>query len=126
MGQQDDLAALVGNFGDGRGDTLEPGRVGNAAVLHGNVEVDAQQHALGLDVDVIEGTKTLGHGISYEPPWVIFGQSSFLRVGSGLILLPDRKNRNSRPPTIATSRMRATSCRIMAFPGLREASLQQL
>ena len=33
------------------------GRVGNAAVLHGHVEVDAQQHALALYVDVIEGAE---------------------------------------------------------------------
>ena len=42
MRKQDDLAALVGNFGDGWRDALEPGRVGNAAVVHGHVEVDAQ------------------------------------------------------------------------------------
>ena len=57
MGEQDDLAALVGNFGDGRCDALEPRRVGDAAVLHGHVEVDAQQHALALHVDVIEGAE---------------------------------------------------------------------
>ena len=57
MREQDDLAALVGNFGDGRRDALEPGRVGDAAVFHGHVEVDAQQHALALHVDVIEGAE---------------------------------------------------------------------
>jgi len=36
---------------------LEPCRVGDAAVLHGHVEVDAQQHALALHVDVIEGAE---------------------------------------------------------------------
>ena len=57
MREQDDLAALVGNFGDGRRDALEPRRVGDAAVFHGHVEVDAQQHALALHVDVIEGAE---------------------------------------------------------------------
>ena len=57
MGEQDDLAAFAGNLGDGRRDTLKPGRVGDAAVLHGDVEVDAQQHALALHVDVIEAAQ---------------------------------------------------------------------
>ena len=61
MREQDDLAALVGNFGDGRRDALEPCRVGDAAVFHGHVEVDAQQHALALHVDVIEGAEAFGH-----------------------------------------------------------------
>ena len=57
MREQDHLAALVGDLGDGRRDALEPGRVGDAAVFHGHVEVDAQQHALALHVDVIEGAE---------------------------------------------------------------------
>ena len=60
MREQDDLAALVGNFGDRRCDALEPGRVGDAAILHRHVEVDAQQHALALYVDVIEGAECSG------------------------------------------------------------------
>ena len=32
-------------------------RIGDAAVFHGHVEVDAQQHALALYVDVIEGAE---------------------------------------------------------------------
>src|SRR3982074_608731 len=55
------LAALVGNFSDGRRDALEPGGIGDAAVLHGHVEIDAQQHALALHVDVIEGAECFGH-----------------------------------------------------------------
>ena len=57
MGEQDDLAALGGNLGDGRRDALEPCRIGDAAAFHGHVEVDAQQHALALHVDVIEGAE---------------------------------------------------------------------
>ncbi len=57
MREQDDLAALAGNFRDGRGDALEPRGVADLAVLHGNVEVDAQQHAFALYVDVIEGAE---------------------------------------------------------------------
>ncbi len=57
MGEQDHLAALVGNLGDGGGNALEPGGVGDAAAFHGHVEVDAQQHALALHVDVVEGAE---------------------------------------------------------------------
>jgi hypothetical protein len=41
MGEQDDLAALVRNFGDGRRHALEPRRIADAAVFHGHVKVDA-------------------------------------------------------------------------------------
>jgi hypothetical protein len=68
MRKQDDLAALVGNFGDGRRDALKPGRVGDAAVLHGHVEVDAQQYALGLYVDVIEGAEFVHASLSASWP----------------------------------------------------------
>src|ERR1700681_1216424 len=61
MRQQDDLAALVGYFGDGRRDALEPGGVGDAAVLHWHIEIDAQQHAFAPHVDVIEGAACFGH-----------------------------------------------------------------
>src|SRR5450432_3389520 len=57
MRQQYYLAALVGNLGDGGRYTFEPGRVADAAVLHRHVEIDAQQHALALHVDVIEGAE---------------------------------------------------------------------
>ena len=76
MGEQDDLAALVRNFGDGRRDALEPGRVGNAAVLHGHVEVDAQQHALALYVDVIEGAECFRHWRSLVPGGTAAGSAA--------------------------------------------------
>ncbi len=57
MREQDDLAALAGDFGDGRRDALQPRGVGDAAIFHGHVEVDAQQHAFALYVDVIEGAE---------------------------------------------------------------------
>ena len=59
MRQQDHPAALVGNSVMVGADALEPRGVGDAAVFHGNVEVDAQQHALALHVDVIEGAEDL-------------------------------------------------------------------
>jgi hypothetical protein len=57
MGQQDHLAALVGQLDDPGRYAFEPGGVGDAAVFHGHVEIDAQQHALALHVDVIEGAE---------------------------------------------------------------------
>ena len=57
MREQNDLAALVGDFSNGRRDPLEPGGVADAAIFHGHVEIDAQQHALALHVDVIEGAE---------------------------------------------------------------------
>ena len=62
MGQQDDLGVGAREFQDRRGDTLDPGRVGDDAVLHRHIEVDAQQDALAGDVaDVVEGAEG-GHG----------------------------------------------------------------
>ena len=60
MRQQDHLAALVGDLGDGRGDFFDAGRVRDLAVLHGHVEIDAQQDALALHVGVVEATKSHG------------------------------------------------------------------
>ena len=46
MREQDHLAALVGDFRDGRRHALDAGRVADLAVVHRHVEVDPQQHAL--------------------------------------------------------------------------------
>ena len=52
--KQDDLAAAVGDLGDGRGIALDARDVGHFAVVHGNVEVDADEDAFALDVGVVE------------------------------------------------------------------------
>ena len=54
MRKQNDLAAFVRDFRDGRRDALDARRVGHAAVLRRNVEIDAQEHALAGDVGVVE------------------------------------------------------------------------
>ncbi len=46
MGQQDDLRALVGEFEDGRRNTLDARRIRHLAVADRHVEIDAHQHAL--------------------------------------------------------------------------------
>ena len=61
MREQDDLAALVRDLGDGRRHALDAGRVGDLAVLHRHVEIDAQQHALALHVGLIERAEGSGH-----------------------------------------------------------------
>ena len=61
MREQDYLAALAGDFGDGRCNALEAGGVGDTPALHGHVEVDAQQDAFALYVDVVEGTELFCH-----------------------------------------------------------------
>ena len=57
MGQQDHLPALVGDLVDGRQDALDAGRIGDPAVLHRHVEIDAHEDALSLDVGLVEGAE---------------------------------------------------------------------
>ena len=54
MREQNDLAALAGELGNGRGDLFDAGCVGDLAVGHRHVEVDAHQHAFSFDVGVVE------------------------------------------------------------------------
>src|SRR5436305_5972512 len=54
MREQDLLAALVLNFGDGRGDALDARGIRHLAVLHRHVEVDADEHALAREVSLIK------------------------------------------------------------------------
>ena len=62
MREQNDFGAFAGKLGDGRRDTLDTREVGDLAVLHRHIEVDAQQHALGPNVDVVEGAELFCHG----------------------------------------------------------------
>ncbi len=61
MGEQDHLAALVGNLGDGGRNAFDAGRIGDLAVLHRNIEVDAQQHAFAAHVGLIKGAERALH-----------------------------------------------------------------
>ena len=54
MGQQDHLAALVGDLADGRSDALDAGGVRDFAVLDRDVEIDAHEHAFAPEVGLIE------------------------------------------------------------------------
>ena len=57
MRQQDHLAAAVGDLDDGRGIALDARDVGDFAVVHGNVEVDANKNAFAFEVGVVEGAE---------------------------------------------------------------------
>src|ERR1700733_13117647 len=57
MRKQDRLAALAGDFQNSRRDFLDARGVRNLAVVHRHVEVDADQHALTLDVGLVETAK---------------------------------------------------------------------
>ena len=61
MRQQHDLAALVGDLGDGRHVALDAGDIRHFAVVHRHVEVDADKDAFAFDVGVFEGREGL-HG----------------------------------------------------------------
>ncbi len=54
MGDEDHLAALAGDLVDGRRHAGDARPVGDLAVLHRGIEVDAQKDALAVDVDVVE------------------------------------------------------------------------
>ena len=62
MREQDHLGALVGDLGDRVRHALDAGGVGDHAVLHRHVEIDAHQHAFALHVDVVEGAER-AHGL---------------------------------------------------------------
>ena len=59
MRDKDYLGAAVGELGDGRGVALDARDIGHFAVLHRNVEIDADEDALALHIGVVEGAK--GH-----------------------------------------------------------------
>ena len=60
MREKDHLPALVGDLVDRRQDALDAGRIGDPAVLHRNVEIDANEDALSLDVGLVERAES-GH-----------------------------------------------------------------
>ena len=63
MREQDDLAAFGRDFGDGLRGALDARGVGDHAVFHRHVQVDAHQHAFALHVDVVEGAELVHSGI---------------------------------------------------------------
>ena len=63
MREQNDLAAAVGNFKDGRRVALNAGNVRDLAVLHRHVEIDAHEYALALYVGVVERAEQHGEEV---------------------------------------------------------------
>src|SRR5467141_811007 len=113
MREEDHLAALVGDLGDGRDDALDAGRVGDAAALHRHVEVDAEQDALVGDVGLIESTKA-GHGRCHrkEPPLISGGG---LVSASDLIFRPLRENAKAKPKITSTINANQTQTMTRAY-----------
>lgn len=71
MSQKDHLGALLGQFEDRRRHTLDARRIGDLAVFHRDVEVDADENALAAEVGkIVEGLEGR-HG---EDP-VVVGES---------------------------------------------------
>ncbi len=63
MGEQDDAAALVGDFLDGRLGGADAGVVGDLAVGHRDIEIDADKDALALEVrKIVERAETASVG----------------------------------------------------------------
>jgi hypothetical protein len=61
MGEQNGLAALGGDFAQGRQDAVDAGGVAHLAVFHRHIEIDANQHPLVLQDGGVERVKG-GHG----------------------------------------------------------------
>ena len=71
MGEHDDARPLVGKLFDGGGLAFDARRVRDHAILHRHVEVGAHQHALPLDVQIVE--RAVGghrhHEVKSACPW---------------------------------------------------------
>ncbi len=60
MRHDDDASAPPRELGDGGRQPLDPRRVRHSPVLHRHVEIGAQQHALAVDIEIVEGAEA-GH-----------------------------------------------------------------
>src|SRR5215467_6089213 len=94
MREQDHLAALVGDLCNGWHDTLDAGRIGDAAALHRHVEVHAQQYAFVGDIGLIESTKTCHRWRHISEAPLIPGGG--LVWASDLIFRPLRESANAK------------------------------
>jgi hypothetical protein len=83
MREQDHLGALVGDLGNRARHALDAGGIGDDAVLHRHVEVDAHQDAFALHVGMIESAER-AHGSprassvsrhSPDNPWISVNDS---------------------------------------------------
>src|SRR5215475_3306002 len=99
MRKENHLAAFVGDLCNGWHDTLDAGRVGDAAPFHRHVEVDAQQHAFVGHVGLIESTKTCHRWRHISEARLMSGGGL---VSSDLIFRPLRENANTKPKITST------------------------
>src|SRR5271163_1771487 len=111
MREQNDLSALVRDFADRRQHALDPRGVGDLAVFHGNVEIDAKQDAFAANVGVVESAEVLDHGwknldaVKKTPDRPIKKVADIAIVGQTLAICDRRPSiparRPSRPATFA-------------------------
>ena len=66
MAHHDDPRALVGQLGDGRRYPFDSRHIGDPAVPDRHVEVDADQHPLARDLDIVEGVEN-GAAVIHGP-----------------------------------------------------------
>ena len=64
MGKQDHLGAAVSELDDRRGVALDARNVGDRAVMHRNVQIDADEDALAPYISIVEGAKAHGRKLS--------------------------------------------------------------
>ena len=75
MGEKDDLGAFVGQFEDCRRNALDAGHIGDLAICHGNVQVNAHENALSGNLEeIVEGLECR-HG-DRSSGWCIGGNST--------------------------------------------------
>src|SRR5690554_375303 len=96
MGEQYWQAALVGDLLNGMSHALDAGGVRHLAILDGHVEIDAHQHALAVEIEIVKSFEGGSHG---RTRWVgmSFGQSGAragIRQG-----MPKGPSLACRPPT---------------------------
>ena len=68
MRHHDHLGASGNQRLDRRGETLDPGCIGNDAVLYRDVQIGTQQHGLVADIEVVEGSKSRHQPGSSDSP----------------------------------------------------------
>src|SRR6516162_2428051 len=118
MGEQNHLAALVGNLADGRGYALDAGRVGDLAVLNRHVEIDAHEHTLAPHIGLIEGAEHVSslRARSCEP-------KSAQRKGRSL---PGRSVQISLPIATAVSTIRLEKPHSLSYHDITRTSVPSI
>ncbi len=112
MREQNDLAALVGDFRDRRRDAFDARRIGHAAVLRRHVEIDAQEHAFARDIGVVERAERFAHVSASQ---AFDGSDAFQLTA----VLSCPRTRASSPAAVRFERWTLSRHRCLASPAYR-------